>query len=154
MDKDKVIELAKQCATETTDYDLYGKPITDADVLIMGVFGDLMCRIVNKAIDKYRAELLAGSEEPVAQLHPKHWATEAGCVDWCREVLLYSSNNEGDTIRGENVRTKIYTADQLAAAVLREREECAKVCESEWAAETQRLAGIEFAKAIRERNKP
>lgn len=119
MDKDKVIEMAKQCATETTDYDLYGKPITDADVLIMGVFGDLMCRIVNKAIDDYRAELLAGSGEPIG------FKRDDG-----------SLGNNANTMRvlkaGEECWEGyefVYSAEQLIAAVQLERNACLEIAD-------------------------
>ena len=61
-------------------------------------------------IEAYKKELLGGSEEPFIILR-------------ANDYKLGDSGEEG---------TKLYTADQLAAAVLKERERCAKVCESEY----------------------
>jgi hypothetical protein len=151
MDKDKAVELAARVRgfiTFTKEEDLNKEGVVYVGVVDVTERLQAFAQLVR---DDYRAELLAGSEEPVAQLHPKHWATEPGCVDWCREVLLYSSNNEGDTIRGENVRTKIYTADQLAAAVLRERNSCLEIADQ--CADADMHASM-AANAIRTRNKP
>ena len=48
-----------------------------------------------------------------------------------RERLLSGAVEPRMFVSYEGVQTAYYTADQLAAAVLREREECAKVCEAE-----------------------
>ena len=80
--------------------------------------------------------------EPVAQLHPNHLAADQDRPMWCREVLLYSPDNEGDKLNGVNTRVRIHTNAQLidygnrkdAAGYLRgvaeERERCALVCEA------------------------
>lgn len=47
--------------------------------------------------------------EPVAQVHPNHLKQSADGNPWCREVLLYSGNHEGDLLNGENYRVKLYT---------------------------------------------
>ena len=72
--------------------------------------------------------------EPVAQLHPNHWKPNPDGTEWCREVLLYSPNNEGDKLRGVNTRENLYTLDQLVQVRRKAILECAKLCEAEWEA--------------------
>ena len=49
-------------------------------------------------------------QEPVAQVHPNHLKPTDDGKPWCREVLLYSGDHNGDLSKGENYRVKLYTA--------------------------------------------
>ena len=44
---EQVAAMAKECCTNVMDHDLTGKPITEADVLMMSAFGPLVVRLVN-----------------------------------------------------------------------------------------------------------
>jgi hypothetical protein len=45
---------------------------------------------------------------PVAEVHPSHLRPAENSQHWCREVLLYSGGNPGDTLDGLNTRIKLY----------------------------------------------
>jgi hypothetical protein len=99
MDKDKVIELAKRAQIG----DSHGHMIRhEAENLV--AFAQLVR-------DDYRAELLAGSGEPVAWLNPH------GGMLSSRYVSNFATGLEKETHT-----IPLHTSDQLAAAVLRERE--------------------------------
>lgn len=49
-------------------------------------------------------------QEPVAQVHPNYLKPTDDGKPWCREVLLYSGDHNGDLFKGENYRVKLYTA--------------------------------------------
>ena len=51
--------------------------------------------------------------EAVAKLHPNHLAADQDRPIWCREVLLYSPDNEDDKYNGVNTRVRIHTNAQL-----------------------------------------
>jgi hypothetical protein len=52
--------------------------------------------------------------QPVAQVHPNHLKPTKDGERWCREVLLYSGNHDGDLLNGENYRVKLYTTPPAA----------------------------------------
>jgi hypothetical protein len=66
--REQVVQWAKDAVTKTVDWDLTGKPITDADVLLMGAFGPLMERIVVIARADLEAQLKAAQEEHINQM--------------------------------------------------------------------------------------
>jgi hypothetical protein len=83
----------------------------------------------------YRDKLLAGSGEPVAWLHPAN----ATCV----------TTDPTGYARG----IPLHTADQLAAAVQKEREECAQLCLRHAGLTVQSYdTAVAFAGAIRSRS--
>lgn len=47
---EQVAQWAEECATEVVDYDVLGKPITDAGALIWSVYRPLLIRIVTRAM--------------------------------------------------------------------------------------------------------
>lgn len=85
--------------------------------------------------EKSTTEILEGAGEPVALFDEKQ-----GKLVIKHNVPIFK---DGDGV---------YTADQLAAAVLREREACAKVCDHDWGTDSEKDAGIIFAAAIRARS--
>ena len=105
-DKDKVIELAKKADPGFDDGPESDGTMEDSIVGIAAI-----TRLIQLVRDDYRAELLAGSGEPVCTF------------SWSEARGMYTVDTPGID------KAVCYTADQLAAAVLREREECAKECE-------------------------
>lgn len=91
----------------------------------LGDMIEFLLRFHDLAIETYRKRLLEGVGEPVG---------EAYLCDACDTPFDGGYYCPSKTC-GHNTSTKqpVYTADQLAAAVAREREECAKVCE-QWGA--------------------
>ena len=66
---------------------------------------------MKKERDELRAKLAAlEAQEPVAQVHASNILPIPDGTEWCREVLLYSPNNEGDCFQGVNTRLKLYLA--------------------------------------------
>ena len=116
-----------------------------------------MTNIISNNRASILEELTGEMPEPVAQLHPAHWKPNPDGSEWCREMLLYSPNNESDKLRGVNTRVKLVTLDQLreyaaglvAKAVAAEREQCAKLCEQ--FTHYGEASGITCVKAIRAR---
>lgn len=47
---EQVAQWAEECATEVVDYDVLGKPITDAGALIWSVYRPLLIRLVTRAM--------------------------------------------------------------------------------------------------------
>jgi hypothetical protein len=92
--------------------------------------------------EEYRKELLAGSGEPVAM----------------RQIStgIFRTDTKAFSLAGYE---GVYTTDQLAAAVLRERDACANVCDEvhhrwRWDDEPDSTSGPrECAEAIRARSK-
>jgi hypothetical protein len=76
---------------------------------------DLCEKVLMPGTDKYRnvCNALAILDNTqgvgvVAQLHPNQFKPSPEGSEWCREILLYSPNNEGDKLRGVNQRVKLY----------------------------------------------
>ena len=69
----------------------------------------LMARFTENAEAMKALALPQQQAEPVAQVHPNHLKQSADGNPWCREVLFYSGNHEGDLLNGENYRVKLYT---------------------------------------------
>jgi len=114
MTQDEVIALAHQMLPDAWRYD------TNDDFATLTF--DELTRFANAVEAKVKADLLAGAGEPVGG------AYLCDACDTPFDGGHYCPSREC----GHNTSTKqdVYTADQLAAAVLREREECAKVCET------------------------
>ena len=111
MDKDKVIELAKRAQIG----DSHGHMIRhEAENLV--AFAQLVR-------DDYRAELLAGSGEPVAWLFQHEETGLVEIVDSQQVEWGFEKNNP----RWQKIGP-LHTADQQAAAVLRERERAYYEC--------------------------
>jgi len=115
MDKDKVIELAKRADLifEEPHCDM---PSLQRYLLALEAFAQLVR-------DDYRAELLAGSGEPVGYL-----AWRDGKPSWdedcvCKDPVYPVDETDDRTSK------PIYTAEQLAAAVLRERNTCLEIAD-------------------------
>lgn len=82
-------------------------------------------RFHDLTIAQYREGLLDGVGEPTLEVEtePDHWHNGRFYEDTGRSYI-------SETAIGKlPIGTKLYTADQLAAAVAIERERCAKVCE-------------------------
>ena len=84
-------------------------------------FHDLICVNATIKAAKMAADAIreatppaAPVQEPVAQVHPNHLKPTKDGERWCREVLLYSGNHDGDLLNGENYRVKLYTTPPAA----------------------------------------
>ena len=111
---------------------------------------EALARHIESAVIK---RLAVGAGEPVAQTLPGNLELYEGRTPWCRQVLLYSGDNNGDLLRGKNIRVPLYTADQVAAAVAAEREACAALVERIQEEEPDDgLDGYGVARVIRRRS--
>jgi len=103
MDKQKVIEFANIAFGDCTNILEIADPYWTTDEDQLQTFAQLMR-------DDYRAELLAGSGEPVANFGWSH----------VNDIGVHITTFLGYV--AITTDAKIYTTDQLAAAVLRERD--------------------------------
>ena len=68
--------------------------------------------------------------KPVAQVHPNHLKPTDDGKPWCREVLLYSGDHNGDLSKGENYRVKLYTAPPQRKPLT--EEEIERITDEHW----------------------
>ena len=97
--------------------------------------------------------LIEGSDKPVA------WGYELATAisNFAYEMWVYILAESKPCVPEGSIRNleELYTAGQLAAAVLRERNECARLCERErdlGLDDERSYNGVQMAEAIRARN--
>jgi len=112
MDKDKVIEMAKRAGLDANIPDGYCR-----EEYYTGTAEELQS-LIQLARDDYRAELLAGSGEPVG--YKRDEGTLGSSADAMHDMAKAGACWDGYEY--------VYTSDQLAAAVLRERERTYREC--------------------------
>lgn len=79
--RDEVIAIAKECGEKVVDYDLFGKAISNIDVMFMGAYGPFAERFAAAAYRK-------GVEDSIAYLETNAggWYVEH-CIGEIRKLL-------------------------------------------------------------------